>query len=557
MRPAAGVFLLGMSLLAAPEAAAQEPLRPPLWTDVDTGDIPEPSEREISELFGILYNSWLRHLDVATMHTHRVALNVNAWDEVPDSSWFTNRIGLNGITVDALRAGVAGQPPEPGVWEVQELKTEGYTVGFQIVDAASRRYVLKFDRPESPERNSAAEKIGSLIMHAAGYNVPHYSIVNFRGSDLVVGEDAMFEDEAGRERPMEPADLEAALASLTVGPDGRYRGNASLFLTGVPKGPFSYSGTRQDDPNDIIPHELRREIRGFRVLASWFNHVDVKEANTFDAYVTEGDRRYVRHNFIDFGSTMGSGDFVNGPCRVGYAYIYDGASFAKSLVTLGVWERPWDASCDIPYPEVGRFEGEFFDAASWKPNYPNLAFRAMDEADGYWGAKVVTAFTDELVRVLAEEGAYTRPEVTRFVEDAFRMRRDKIGQYWFDEVTPLEAFELEPGAASWTLSFRDLGVERGYADASAREYTVEVRGGRRLSTLETTTSADVGRIQIEPKEDATAASPDRWGRTLVLAVDIQTARRDAQLARPVRVFIGRQDQDPELRVLGWIHAPRD
>ena len=100
-------------------------------------------------------------------------------------------------------------------------------------------------------------------------------------------------------------------------------------------------------------------------------------------------------------------------------------------------------------------------------------------------------------------------------------------------------------------------MERGYADASAREYTVEVRGGRRLSTLETTTSADVGRIQIEPKVDATAASPDRWGRTLVLAVDIHTARRDAQLARPVRVFIGRQDQDPEFRVLGWIHAPRD
>ena len=360
MRPVAGAFLLGVSLLAASEVAAQEPLRPPLWTDADIGDIPEPSEREISELFGILYNSWLRHLDLATMHTHRVALNVNAWDEVPDSSWFTNRIGLNGITGEALRAGVAGQPPEAGVWEVQELKTEGYTVGFQILDAANRRYVLKFDRPESPERNSAAEKIGSLIMHAAGYNVPHYSIVYFRGSDLVVGEDAMFEDEAGRERPMEPADLEAALASLTVGPDGRYRGNASLFLTGVPKGPFSYSGTRPDDPNDIIPHELRREIRGFRVLASWFNHVDVKEANTFDAYVTDGDRHYIRHNFIDFGSTMGSGDFVNGPCRVGYAYIYDGAAFAKSLATLGVWERPWDASCDIPYPEVGRFEGEFF-----------------------------------------------------------------------------------------------------------------------------------------------------------------------------------------------------
>ena len=59
------------------------------------------------------------------------------------------------------------------------------------------------------------------------------------------------------------------------------------------------------------------------MLASWFNHVDVKEANSLDAYVTDGDRGYVRHHFIDFGSTMGSGDFVNGPCRVGYEYMFD------------------------------------------------------------------------------------------------------------------------------------------------------------------------------------------------------------------------------------------
>ena len=112
---------------------------------------------------------------------------------------------------------------------------------------------------------------------------------------------------------------------------------------------------------------------------------------------------------------------------------------------------------------------------------------------------------------------------------------------------------------SWLrhLDLATMHTHRVALNVNAWEYTVEVRGGRRLSTLETTTSADVGRIQIEPKEDATAASPDRWGRTLVLAVDIHTARRDAQLARPVRVFIGRQDQDPELRVLGWIHAPRD
>ncbi len=550
-------LMMGGLLLAPAAASAQTALRPPLWEDADAADIPEPADRDISEIFGILNNSFLRHIDVATMHAHRSALNVNAWDEVPASSWFTNRIGLNGVSLDELLSGTPGLPPEPGVWEIRDLKTEGYTVGFQIVDRADRRYVLKFDRPEAPERNSASEKIGSLLMHAAGYNVPHYSIVLFRPDDLVIGEGATFEDSAGRERLMDPADLEAALATLVARPDGSYRGIASLFLEGSDRGPFAYTGTRKDDPNDIIPHELRRELRGFQVLASWFNHVDVKEANTLDAYVTDGDRRYLRHHFIDFGSTMGSGDFVNGPCRVGYEYIFDGAWMARSFITLGAWSRPWDLSCNISYPEVGRFEGELFVAKGWKPNYPNLAFRSMDEGDGYWGAKIVTAFTDELVRALAAAGGYTRHEVTRFVEDAFRMRRDKIGRYWFDEVAPLEDFELDTSSGGWTLSFRDLGVERGYAQASERRYFVAVKDPVGLNTLDELESSASGEIRFTPVESARAMPTDRWGRTTTLVVEIRSTEGDGALSLPVRVFIGQLNGDSEIRVLGWAHAPRD
>ena len=439
---------------------------------------------------------------------------------------------------------------------MRDLKTEGYTVGFQIVDQAERRYVLKFDRPEAPERNSASEKIGSLLMHAAGYNVPHYAIVHFRPDDLVIGEGATFEDTAGRERLMEQADLEAALATLVARPDGSYRGIASLFLEGSDKGPFAYSGTRKDDPNDIIPHELRRELRGFQVLASWFNHVDVKEANSLDACVTDGDRGYVRHHFIDFGSTMGSGDFVNGPCRVGYEYMFDGAWMARSLVTLGAWSRPWDLSCDIPYPEVGRFEGELFVAAAWKPNYPNLAFRSMDEGDGYWGAKIVTAFTDELIRGLAQAGAYTRDEVTRFVENALLMRRDKIGQYWFDEVTPLESFELDTASSEWVLSFRDLGEQRGYAAASERRYEVVVKDPVDMEILGTAESDELGQVRLASVEPTKTGSTDRWGRTPSLIIEVRSNRSDGGLALPVSVFVGRLDQDESLRVLGWEHASR-
>ena len=54
----------------------------------------------------------------------------------------------------------------------------------------------------------------------------------------------------------------------------------------------------------------------------------------------------------------------------------------------------------IDDPEVGYYQSKLFEPRRWKPNYPNLAFERMDEADAYWGAKIVTAFSDELIAAL-------------------------------------------------------------------------------------------------------------------------------------------------------------
>ena len=88
--------------------------------------------------------------------------------------------------------------------------------------------------------------------------------------------------------------------------------------------------------------------------------MDGKEANTFDAYVTEDNRRNVRHDFIDFGSTMGSGDFVNGPCRVGHEYMFDGAASARSFVTLGAWGASVGGLVRHRLSGGRPFRGEFF-----------------------------------------------------------------------------------------------------------------------------------------------------------------------------------------------------
>ena len=90
---------------------------------------------------------------------------------------------------------------------------------------------------------------------------------------------------------MRANDIDAALKRAARDPDGSYRVIASKRIEGRPLGGFRFSGTRSDDPNDYIPHEHRRELRGYGTFAAWVNHVDSKSINTFDALVSEGNTR--------------------------------------------------------------------------------------------------------------------------------------------------------------------------------------------------------------------------------------------------------------------------
>ena len=185
-------------------------------------------------------------------------------------------------------------------------------------------------------------------------------------------------------------------------------------------------------------------------------------------------------------------------------------------------------------------------------NYPNLAFEEMDASDAYWGAKIVTAFDDELVSALVSAGQYSRPEVRAYLERVFRERRDKIGRYWFGVVSPLEDFELHPSGGELVLRFRDLGVEREYARPEDRTYTCALEEPSRLGRISSVSSVDVPEIPIT--RDAARAGPptDRFDRTPMLVVEVSVAGGPL----PVRVVIGCDAGGDELKVLGLEHAPR-
>ena len=99
------------------------------------------------------------------------ALNVNTIDEVPDSSWFTNRIGRTSTSIDAVVRGPDRlERISPENWVVSAGKSTGVQPGFRVTDATGQLYQIEVDPPSNPELASAAEVIGTAFYYAMGYH---------------------------------------------------------------------------------------------------------------------------------------------------------------------------------------------------------------------------------------------------------------------------------------------------------------------------------------------------------------------------------------------------
>ena len=304
------------------------------------------------------------------------AANVNTLDEVPDSTWFTNRIGRRAMSIDEIVRGPnAGDTPDIDGWPIVEGKSSGITPGYRIVAPDGRLHQVKFDPPSNPEMASSAEVIGAAFYHALGYNVVQGYVVDVDPAKIVIAPTATTVDMRGRKKRMTREDVDRLLARGAKLPNGKYRATLSRFADGRPVGYFKYYGTRPDDPNDIHPHEHRRELRANRVFSAWLNHDDSRAINSLD--MLEGPP-----GGSTSGTTCSTSDrpWAAAACipqvpRAGNEYILEWGPAFKTLATFGLWVRPWIL---VDYWEgaksVGRFEGDFFDPVKWRPEYPNPAF---------------------------------------------------------------------------------------------------------------------------------------------------------------------------------------
>ena len=124
------------------------------------------------------------------------------------------------------------------------------------------------------------------------------------------------------------------------------------------------------------------------------------------------------------------------------------------------------------YPSVGNVEAEFFEPASWKPQYPNPAFNRMDAADAFWAARFVSRFTDEMIRATVAEARISDPEAAAYLTAVIITRRDKVVHYWITRANPLDRFDVQRRSdTGLQLTFENAAVRVGAAPVGDR-YTV-------------------------------------------------------------------------------------
>jgi hypothetical protein len=313
---------------------------------------------------------------------------------------------------------------------------------------------------------SAAEVIGAAIYHALGYNVVQGYIVEVDPDRIVISPNATTVDMSGRRRPLTRRDVDRLLARGARLPNGKYLATLSRFAEGQNRGYFKYYGTRPDDPNDIHPHEHRRELRANRVFAAWLNHDDSRGLNTLDMLQGPDGRTYIRHYMFDFGSIMGSGSTQPQTLRAGNEYILEWGPAFKTLATFGLYVRPWIRT---RYWEgarsVGRFEGDAFDPIKWRPEYPNPAFDNMRADDAFWGARLVSKFSDEMIRAIVAKGRYTEPGAADHIANTLIKRRDKVLRAWLTGVNPLVEARL---GNDGVLTFENAAESARVASAASR-----------------------------------------------------------------------------------------
>jgi len=474
--------------LAAGPARADEPRwfpdRPIAWCEHDDQDMrttPAPSDLQELDSALIVRDGLAGEADrILSLEGATPALDINAMDEVPCSTWFCPRNHLDPMSLEAIAAGPPAEPPVLP-FTIVKGKDEGAATGFQIVDARKRKFMLKVDPAAHFGMATGGEMVGYRFFHAAGYHVPGAFHTDLRVEDLKLSPQATFKLYKVEKRPLTWTRVRAQLDGVARLPDGRLRAVSVPWIPGETLGGFDLKGRRDDDPNDHIPHERRRSLRASWILFAWLAVLDPSSINTMDSVVVEDGRRFVRHYHFDFGCALGSATAApSSPAQLGEYPIEVGRSL-RALLSLGLYHRPFEDERDqwrrlvTQHPAIGYLPAETWDPDQFRTNRRLPTHIRMTDRDAYWGTKIVTAFSDAQIAAVVATADLPAADAA-YATHALEVRRDILGRRYLRVMAAVE--DPAPSSDGTQVCFRDLAIARGYATPEEARYRVQVTDGR-------------------------------------------------------------------------------
>ncbi|HEX8029100.1 MAG TPA: hypothetical protein VF491_11590 [Vicinamibacterales bacterium] len=465
MMPSRAAFLLAVIIASSLTLGAQSRRfypDDPIWREPMTQDVKTAVRYEPDLAYQTIENLFWTPGDRVKGQR---AKNINTVDEVPDGSYFVNRAGRMALTPALVARGAnTSNGPAPGPWTVVSAKSDGITPGFTIRDTANQLWFVKFDPPGWRAMATGSEIVAAKLFWAAGYHTAEYHIGQLVPSNLVIGKDTRITPPGEMPRPMMQRDIAWLLTRADRDPDGSYRVILSKATPGRPVGRIKFHGTRADDPNDVVPHEHRRELRGYFVFAAWLNHVDAKGINSLASLITENGRSFIRNYLLDFGSALGSAAVGPREGWEGYeALVEEKGEIAKRAFSFGFDIPVWRTQDYFESPSIGRLPRDHskWKPEEWWPHITNSAFRHMRPDDTFWAAMKLAAITDDMIRAAVAEGRFGDPASEQFLAKAISDRRLRILQTFLPKSNPIVDVALDRGGR---LTFRNAAVDAAVAD---------------------------------------------------------------------------------------------
>lgn len=390
--------------------------------------------------------------------------DINALDAVPRSSWYAP-VDVEPGSFEMAYA--EGGPPVPPYRVLLERAPSG-SGGIPVVDGLGRRFELRRDPPDRREVRTAAAAISARILRALGYHTPEVYVTDASPSDFSIAPDERhpFSILSG----MEPTDPEVVRKLLSKNltdwiesapPNSKdaLRFSATRWPPGPDVGRTPVAGKRGDDPNDRVPHEHRRTLRGLKLAGAWLGMTRFTPHDLRDVYAGPPGEGHLHHYVVGMDKSLGTESIIGKRPEQKNEMLL--------LATLGFAPDPNIPPTQRKYVAIGAI-GEEVEPGAYGSALPFPPWDHTDGGDAYWMAKRIASISEELLLLAVRAGRVSNGTARRLLFELLLARRRQVVEWGYSQTTPCDVERADERG----VVVVDRAALAGFTRGQVAEYVV-------------------------------------------------------------------------------------